>query len=445
MVITCFILHQMLRINISIAIVDMGKSGDTNESLSNSERFFWTEKEKGHIIGAYFWGQLLMALPAGRLSEIYGTRLVLGSAMFLAGILTIIIPLVAHFSYYLLLLTRVGLGLALGAINPAIPPLAIRWTGPTGISKFLSHTRAVYLGGALTLPACGFLIANWGWRSVFYVTGGIALIWTYFWFLLVYNSPEQHPRISEEEKNVINAKLCTNFTRKTIPWSKILTSVPVHVLVIVCGSYLMTVNMAYNYLPYFMDTVLHFNIQENGLLGSLPYLASYGSAVGCCYIADKWFKTKTYPTLTIRRFFMVVCLGGSVLVFGILCFWGDCSTVAVIVFVVWFTCHGCSTPSISANTIDVAPAYGGTVSGLMYTFGSLLSYVETVVIGLITEDNHTLEQWRCVFGLLIGANLLGLLIFLLFGTTETQSWNFDKRKVETVETADGDLETGGLV
>lgn len=57
------------------------------------------------------------------------------------------------------------------------------------------------------MPVCGFLIAHCGWESVFYVTGGIGLVWSVAWFFLVYDSPAQHPRISEEERAEIEAKI----------------------------------------------------------------------------------------------------------------------------------------------------------------------------------------------------------------------------------------------
>lgn len=38
-----------------------------------------------------------------------------------------------------------------------------------------------------------------GWPSVFYVPGGLAIIWSLCWFPLVYESPEKHSRISRCE------------------------------------------------------------------------------------------------------------------------------------------------------------------------------------------------------------------------------------------------------
>jgi ACS family sodium-dependent inorganic phosphate cotransporter len=57
------------------------------------------------------------------------------------------------------------------------------------------------------MPVCGFLIASLGWESVFYVTGVVGLIWSIAWFFVVYDSPAEHPRITEEERHYIESAI----------------------------------------------------------------------------------------------------------------------------------------------------------------------------------------------------------------------------------------------
>lgn len=66
------------------------------------------------------------------------------------------------------------------------------------------------LGAGFTLPVCGFIIANSSWEYVFYLTGLIGFVWSICWFLLVYDSPALHPRISDEERFYIESKLGVN-------------------------------------------------------------------------------------------------------------------------------------------------------------------------------------------------------------------------------------------
>jgi ACS family sodium-dependent inorganic phosphate cotransporter len=57
------------------------------------------------------------------------------------------------------------------------------------------------------MPVCGFLIASVGWESVFYVTGVVGLVWSIVWFFVVFDSPAQHPRISQEERRYIEGAI----------------------------------------------------------------------------------------------------------------------------------------------------------------------------------------------------------------------------------------------
>jgi ACS family sodium-dependent inorganic phosphate cotransporter len=127
-------------------------------------------------------------------------------------------------------LARFALGLSMAVQWPSIPPLAAKWVSSTDTSKFMAHMMASALGAALTLPMCGHLIAQFGWPSVFYVTGTITLLCTIAWFYLAYDSPEQHPRIGDKEREALKAEVNYNQiekNKKSPPWGKMFTSGPV--------------------------------------------------------------------------------------------------------------------------------------------------------------------------------------------------------------------------
>lgn len=61
-------------------------------------------------------------------------------------------------------------------------------------------------GTAVSLISSGYLIDYFGWPTVFYGTGGLTLIWTVLWFILVSGDPAAHPSISEDElKYILNS------------------------------------------------------------------------------------------------------------------------------------------------------------------------------------------------------------------------------------------------
>ena len=101
------------------------------------------------------------------------------------------------------------------------------------------------------------------------------MVWTIFWFGLVYDSPSEHPRISVEEIESIRKGITCDFgslRKKDIPWGKILASRPVWANVVSSACVFFSVNLAINNLPSYMNQVLQYDIKQNGLLCSLPYL-----------------------------------------------------------------------------------------------------------------------------------------------------------------------------
>jgi MFS family permease len=66
------------------------------------------------------------------------------------------------------------------------------------------------LGTVISLPFSGILASVGGWESVFYVEGGLALIWCVLWLLFIYDSPEEHPRIQSVELNLFKSSCGDN-------------------------------------------------------------------------------------------------------------------------------------------------------------------------------------------------------------------------------------------
>src|SRR5207247_6694594 len=64
----------------------------------------------------------------------------------------------------------------------------------TGIFNAGTNTGAI-----LTPLIVPWIALTWGWQWAFIVTGSLGFLWLVLW-LAVYQSPEQHPRVSEAER-----------------------------------------------------------------------------------------------------------------------------------------------------------------------------------------------------------------------------------------------------
>jgi len=424
MVILGFMFNYMLRVNITLAIVEMADS------------IQWDKYMQNQILGSFFWGYVLTELPGGRLAEVIGAKRVFGGGMLAASLLTLLTPAACKLSYIAVIVLRSMMGFFLGATWPSIPPMAAKWIPPMDRSKFIANMMASSLGAAVTMPVCGFLIANLNWESVFYVTGGIGCIWSVAWFYFIYDSPALHPRISSEERNEIERRISEETGNKgskpsKVPWGAIFTSLPVWAIIVTHGCSVFGYFTVVNQLPTYMKEVLHFNIKENGLLSSLPYLGKYAMAIIASYLADRLRRTGKLSTTATRKFFttFAILIPGILMVFQAI--YGEDPAFSVSIFTISLFFNGAVTAGYLSNGLDIAPNFSGTIFGMANTLSSIGGWLSTFMVATLTSENHTFEQWRYVFWILFGVYTVGAMMFLCFGSGVLQPWNNTPEIIDT--------------
>lgn len=107
---------------------------------------------------------------------------------------------------------------------PAIHVMLSKWAPPSERNVISSLAYAgMALGTVISLPFSGILADTLGWEAVFYVEGGLAMIWCVLWIFLVYDSPQDHPRIHPKELELFEScmeggghghAVCIYFIRK---------------------------------------------------------------------------------------------------------------------------------------------------------------------------------------------------------------------------------------
>eukprot|EP00091_Calanus_sinicus_P006817 TRINITY_DN17581_c0_g1_i1.p1 TRINITY_DN17581_c0_g1~~TRINITY_DN17581_c0_g1_i1.p1 ORF type:complete len:116 (-),score=41.38 TRINITY_DN17581_c0_g1_i1:114-437(-) len=88
------------------------------------------------------------------------------------------------------------------------------------------------LGTVLSMMSSGIINTLCGWEFVFYIQGGLSLIWCVIWFICVSDTPAKHQFASEAEKIFIATAQPKSGNKDgekpAVPWGKIFTSVPSH-------------------------------------------------------------------------------------------------------------------------------------------------------------------------------------------------------------------------
>ena len=131
-----FVNVYAMRVNLSVAIVYMVNNTAINATSSDKDGpFAWTEYDQGVILGMFFWGYVVSQLPGGRLAELFGGKWLFGSGVLVTAIFTLLTPLAASTSVYLLYTVRIIEGLGEGVCFPAMYAMLARWAPPEERSR----------------------------------------------------------------------------------------------------------------------------------------------------------------------------------------------------------------------------------------------------------------------------------------------------------------------
>ncbi|XP_077966540.1 sialin-like [Styela clava] len=135
----------------------------------------------------------------------------MGFSFLAASLCTILTPAALEIGFEMFVIARIAIGLFSGVTFPMMYAMWTMWAPPPERSILLGSTfSGAAIGVVVTLPLSGVLATTFGWQSVFYVTGSIGCVWDLLWLILIYDSPSEHPRISEKEKNFIQDSLGHN-------------------------------------------------------------------------------------------------------------------------------------------------------------------------------------------------------------------------------------------
>ncbi|EDS29565.1 sialin [Culex quinquefasciatus] len=433
----CMVMYTM-RVTLSIAIVAMTENRTVsrgNDTVEYVQAFDWSSSVRGHVLSSFFYGYLVTQVPAGVLANRFGATNIVGTGLGITAVLTLLTPLSAYGGVGWLIVNRVLQGMAQGVTIPCLHIVWSKWAPPNERSRMVLFTFAgVFVGTIISMTLTGFVAKLWSWESAFYIFGTAGCVWFVAWFAVVRPSPEGDRFITLREKEFILKSLgIVEGVPEKIkhPWKGILTSKAVYATIVAgfCqswGFYNMLTQM-----PSFLRDALHFEVQSSGSISALPY-AAMGIALGIAgYLAD-WFQIRNILTTTqVRRNFN--CLSfitqAAFMTTGALILRAVptiiCITVAIAMGAFAWSGYG-------VNALDLSPKSAGVIMGIVNSVSTLAGIIAPVVTGLLTS-NKTADEWRLVFFITAGVNMVGFVVYWFWASGELQPWSIEVQERKRVE------------
>lgn len=419
-----FLVYAM-RLNLSVAVVSMTSYHPVqlpNGTIVQVREFDWSSKDKGFLLSSFFYGYVLSEFPGGWLSKRFGGATILGLVVTCSSISTLLLPFVAEQGIMVIIIFRAVVGIFEGGSFPSMYTIFSRWAPNDEKSVLLSvGLTGPYAATAICLPLYGVLSHYYGWRSLFYVSGVISLLWVALWFKEIRNDPKDDPKITQVELKYIQDSVGEQYKRKVkYPWKKIFTSLPVWAIFVTdlceCWGYFTMLTE----LPSFLNDVYQFDDHDAGILSGIPYIVTCIGSPLVGLFADYLRKNRGFSTTCVRKFCNSVCYFGQAAAIGLITL-SPSPVHTMILLVIWMSLECFTVAGIFGNYLDIAPEYAGVIMGLANTFGCLAGSLGPMVAGFIVT-NRTRAEWNMVLLLCSGVYFIAATFFLIFASGEVQEW-----------------------
>lgn len=417
------------RTNMSVAIVAMTKKSPDVDVTT----FDWDSSRTSLVLSSFFWGYVVMNIPAGQLAQRFGPKRFLAMSIIVSSIFDLLMPVCAIYGDWPgACAARVCQGLAQGFLLTACYELLSKWAPPRERSRMVSFFLAAQpFGIVVGLSASGALAgSSAGWPSIFYVTGALGML-VGIWILFgVSECPAQHPSMSEKERQYIEENFGvapSTDPKRATPWLAICTSVPMISLILAHCGHSWAFWTILTKMPTYLDKALGFRIQDNGLLSALPYVIKYFVSFAFAWLAD-FLNNGQYISLTLnRKIGNSVGLWGPAVILVILGFVQNDSNTCVLMLTLAVALNGATYVGYNINHLDLSPNYASTLFGITNAMANIMSFIAPLVVGAVVNDESNVSQWQTAFLIAAGVSFIGNLVFVIGGSAVRQPWDEPKK------------------
>lgn len=312
-----------------------------------------TDQDMGYIFSAFVFGYALCQIPGGWLGDRWGARLVLACALVWWSFFTALTAVAATLPFAMivgtagaLVIVRFLLGVGEAVALPNFNRAVADWMPPgqrgLGIGIAIG---GIGVGAAITPPLASWVMVNYHWQSVFYLSALVGLVVALLWLLC-----------SRERR------ITTNPAPVAVPWRRFSRSGSLWWLV---ASYACLGYVAYIYMSWFylyLVNVRGIDLLRGGWLAAGPFLA----ILLFCPLGG-WITDRLVPTFGLRKARMSIGTVGMILAGGLIAVgaWVESQTLAIACLSLGAGWLYFTVGAYWSVTTDLSKTHAGTLSGVM--------------------------------------------------------------------------------
>ncbi|PLZ02853.1 MFS transporter [Burkholderia sp. WAC0059] len=365
----------------------------------------------GYLYSSSLWIYILCLLPAGALTDRFGTRRVIGVAIGLWSVCQILGG--CAFGLVSLVAARIGLGVfespTNAAGNRAIREWAPRNERGSATSAFIMGS---YAGPALGAPVVAWLVTRYGWRISFIVTGVLGLAWLTLW-LARFRLPEEARWLGAAEREQILARRDMQADRhaaRPAGLRGLLASPTMWALALTQGCMTYTQYLFLTWFPTYLQTARGLTILSSGFYTAIPYAVT---VVGCLLIsmaADRLFDMQAlYAGKRRYAVALFLLLSADVLVAPSL----RSTPLVIVLFSLSMLASACAMAWNFALTNDLLRSAddAGVAFAALTLGGNLFGIVAPIVTGYVVRATGHFDAAFAIAGVLAIVGAFTVLVF----------------------------------
>lgn len=275
--------------------------------------FAWTETDFARIVMAFTAAYAAGLLVMGWFVDKVGTKVGYAVSVIwwsVAGMLHALARSAFGFG-----VARVGLGLGEAGNYPAAVKTVAEWFPQKERALATGLFNAgTSIGVVVALLIVPWILNNYGWQEVFWMTGSLGFIWLIFW-LIFYDVPARQKRLSASEHTYITSGQETASNEKVaIKWTKLFTLPQTWALITGKGLIDPIYWFFLFWLPSYFSSTFSLDLRKPSLELMLIYTATTVGSIGGGYLSS-WLIKRGWPTLKARK---AVLLGFAILELSII-------------------------------------------------------------------------------------------------------------------------------
>ncbi|QMW00112.1 MFS transporter [Spirosoma foliorum] len=390
------------------------------------KEFNWSETDFAHIVMAFTAAYAVGLLLFGWIIDKIGTKAGYAITIIIwsiAGMLHAVARSVTGFS-----LARIGLGIGEAGNYPAAVKTVAEWfpKKERGLATGLFNA-GTSIGVVVAVLIVPWILNQYGWHEVFWITGALGFIWLIFW-LLFYDIPTKQSRLTAEELDYIQSgqELAESATsaKQSVNWFKLFTYPQTWAYITGKGLIDPIYWFFLFWLPSYFSSTFNLDLKKPSLELMLIYTATTLGSIGGGYLSSSLIK-KGWPTIKARKTVLLVLATLELSI--ILAQFATGVWVAVGLISLAVALHQAWATNIFTLASDMFPKQAvSSVVGIGGTAGALGGILFPMLVG------NLLDKYKASGNLAEGYNIL----FTICGFTYLTAWliiHLLTRKTKAIE------------